>query len=52
MNSLINAILIRKDVALANDGRLLKKLFLSFLILALAFQPRRIWRDVIRPNPD
>ena len=39
MNSFINAILIRKDVALANDGRLLKKLFFGLFILALAFQP-------------
>ena len=39
MNSLINAILVRKDVALANDGRLLKKLFFGLLILTLAFQP-------------
>ena len=37
MNALINAILVKKDVALANDGRLLKKLFFGILILAFAF---------------
>ena len=38
MNSLINALNNRKKVALANDGRLLKKSFLGIFILALAFQ--------------
>ena len=38
MNALINALNNRKQVALANDGRLLKKSFLGILILALAFQ--------------
>ncbi len=39
MNALINAIKHRKDKALANDARLLKKSFFGLLILALAFQP-------------
>jgi len=39
MNTLINAILVQKDVVLANDARLLKKSFFGFLILVLAFQP-------------
>jgi len=39
MNALINAILVRKDFALANDGRLIKKCFFGLLILAFAFQP-------------
>ena len=38
MNALINALNNRKQVVLANDGRLLKKSFLGILILALAFQ--------------
>lgn len=38
MNSIIKALNNRKKVALANDGRLLKKSFLGIFILALAFQ--------------
>ena len=38
MNALFNAIKYKKNVVLANDGRLLKKSFLGFFILALAFQ--------------
>ena len=38
MNALINVLNNRTKVALANDGRLLKKSFLGILILALAFQ--------------
>ena len=38
MNALINALNNRKQVVLANDGRLLKKSFLGIFILALAFQ--------------
>ena len=47
MNALINALNERKKVALANDGRLLKKSFLGILILALAFQSGE-FGDVIR----
>jgi len=39
MNVLINAILVQKEVVLANDARLLKKSFFGFLILVFAFQP-------------
>ena len=39
MNALINAFKYKKNVALANDGRLLKKSFFGLLILTLAFQP-------------
>ncbi len=38
MNALFNAIKDQKTIALANDGRLLKKLFFGILILSLAFQ--------------
>ena len=47
MNALINVIKNRKNDALANDGRLLKKSFLGFLILALAFQTGD-FGDIIR----
>ena len=47
MNALINVIRNRKNDALANDGRLLKKSFLGFLILALAFQTGD-FGDIIR----
>ena len=47
MNALINVIKNRKNDALANDGRLLKKSFLGFLILALAFQSGD-FGDIIR----
>ena len=39
MNALFNAIKDRGNIALANDGRLLKKSFFGLIILALAFQP-------------
>ena len=39
MNALINALIHRKNVALANEGRLLKKSFFGLLLLAFAFQP-------------
>ena len=38
MNALFKAIKYKKNVVLANDGRLLKKSFLGLFILALAFQ--------------
>ena len=47
MNALINVIKNRKNDALANDGRLLKKSFLGFLILSLAFQSGD-FGDIIR----
>jgi len=47
MNALINVIKNRKNDVLANDGRLLKKSFLGFLILALAFQSGD-FGDIIR----
>ena len=47
MNALIKVIKNRKKDALANDGRLLKKSFLGFLILALAFQSGD-FGDIIR----
>jgi len=49
MNALINVIKNRKNDALANDGRLLKKSFLGFLILALAFQSGD-FGDIIRKS--
>ena len=39
MNAIFNAIKNRKNIALANDGRLLKKSFFGLIILAFAFQP-------------
>ncbi len=39
MNALFNALKNRKHIALANDGRLLKKSFFGLIILAFAFQP-------------
>ena len=39
MNALLNAIIQKKNVALANEGRLLKKTFFGLLILSIAFQP-------------
>ena len=39
MNALFNAIKDRSNIALANDGRLLKKSFFGLIILACAFQP-------------
>ena len=39
MNALFNAIKDRGNIALANDGRLLKKSFFGLIILACAFQP-------------
>ena len=38
MNLFFKAISERKNLVLANEGRLLKKSFLGFLILSLAFQ--------------
>jgi len=49
MNALINVIKNRKNDALANDGRLLKKSFLGLLILALAFQSGD-FGDIIRKS--
>ncbi len=39
MNALFSAIKNKSNLALANDGRLLKKLFFGLIILACAFQP-------------
>ena len=39
MNALFNAIKDRGNIALANDGRLLKKSFFGLIILDCAFQP-------------
>ena len=39
MSALINLIKERSNVALANDARLLKKLFFGLIILSFAFQP-------------
>ena len=38
MNELINVFNSKKRIALANDGRLLKKSFFGLIIIALAFQ--------------
>ena len=39
MSALINLIKERSNVALANDARLIKKLFFGLIILSFAFQP-------------
>ena len=39
MNAFLNVIKNQKNIAFANDGRLLKKSFFGLIILALAFQP-------------
>ena len=39
MNALLNTIIQRKNVVLANEGRLLKKTFFGLILLSLAFQP-------------
>ena len=39
MNALFNVIKNKRNLALANDGRLLKKSFFGLIILACAFQP-------------
>lgn len=39
MNALIAVLINKKTILVANEGRLLKKCFLGFLILTLAFQP-------------
>ena len=38
MNAFIAAVIEKKTILTANDGRLLKKSFLGFLILMIAFQ--------------
>ena len=38
MNAIISAIKNRKTILVANEARLLKKCFLGFIILSLAFQ--------------
>ena len=38
MNALIAAIFDKKTLLIANEGRLLKKALLGFIILAMAFQ--------------
>ena len=42
MNALIAVLINKKTILVANEGRLLKKCFLGFLILTLAFQPSDI----------
>ncbi len=42
MNALIAVLINKKTILVANEGRLLKKCFLGFLILTLAFQPNDI----------
>tara|TARA_Y100000741_G_scaffold302509_1_gene244170 strand:- start:210 stop:1376 length:1167 start_codon:yes stop_codon:yes gene_type:complete len=49
MNALFNAINDKKDLALANDGRLLKKSFFGLIILACAFQPGE-FGEIIRKS--
>ena len=42
MNALIAVLINKKTILVANEGRLLKKCFLGFLILMLAFQPNAL----------
>jgi len=49
MNALLNVIKKRKEVVLANDGRLLKKSFFGLLILVFAFQPGE-FGEIIRKS--
>ena len=49
MNALFNAIKNKRNIALANEGRLLKKSFFGLVILALAFQPSK-FGDIIRQS--
>jgi len=49
MNALFNVINNKKDLALANDGRLLKKSFFGLIILACAFQPGE-FGEIIRKS--
>ncbi len=52
MNALINAFNNRKQAALANDGRLLKKSFLGLFVLALAFQSGEFGEIIRRSMTD
>ena len=47
MNALIAVLINKKTILVANEGRLLKKCFLGFLILMLAFQPNALG-DIVR----
>jgi len=47
MNALLTAVKQNKTILIANEGRLLKKCFLGFLILSFAFQPNE-YGSVVR----
>ena len=47
MNAFISAVLEKKTILVANEARLLKKSFLGFVILAMAFQTNN-FGDVVR----
>ena len=49
MNALIAVLINKKTILVANEGRLLKKCFLGFLILMLAFQPNDLG-NVVRSS--
>ena len=49
MNALFNALKNKRNIALANDGRLLKKSFFGLIILACAFQPSE-FGNIIRQS--
>ncbi|SVE40553.1 uncharacterized protein METZ01_LOCUS493407, partial [marine metagenome] len=52
MNAFLSAIKNRKEVVLANDGRLLKKSFFGLLVLALAFQSGEFGEIIRRSMTD
>ena len=47
MNAFISAVLEKKTILVANEARLLKKSFLGFAILAMAFQTNN-FGDLVR----
>ena len=47
MNAFIAAVIEKKTILIANEGRLLKKSFLGFAILIMAFQTNA-FGDVVR----
>jgi len=47
MNAFIEAVIEKKTILIANEGRLLKKFFLGFVILIMAFQANS-FGDVVR----
>ena len=49
MNALIAVLKNKKTILVANEGRLLKKCFLGFLILALAFQSNNLG-EIVRSS--